>query len=223
MIIMNSSPSIAFFDLDKTIIRSNSAKGWVRREFRDGHIRLRDMIKASGWLFLYGIGKSDMEESIRSGAELLAGSTEASIQLRCVKYWEEEIRFEIREKARIAISKHRNQGDILVLLTSSSNYLADLVAKELQIEHVLCNTFQSEDGVLTGTANEPLCFGRGKVVHAQKLAKNLGASLDRCYFYTDSFSDVHVLRTVGYPVVISPDVRLRREAISRGWPLEQWD
>ena len=220
---MTTFQSIAFFDLDKTIIRTNSAKGWVRREFLDGHIRFRDMLKASGWLFLYGIGKSDMEESIRSGAELLAGSNEDSLQQRCVKFWEEEIRYEIRDDARAAIEKHRNQGDVLVLLTSSSNYLADLVAKELMIEHVLCNTFQSKGGILTGMANEPLCFGKGKVIHAQSLAAKLGITLDRCYFYTDSYSDVHVLRSVGHPVVICPDARLKREAKSMGWPMEQWD
>ena len=213
---------IAFFDLDKTIIRTNSAKGWVRREFRDGHLRFRDLVKASGWLFLYGLGKSDLEDSIRSGAVLLQGVQEQDIRNRCREYWEETVRFEVREDARHALEKHRALGHVLVLLTSTSNYLADLVAEELNIRHVLCNRFQAEDGVLTGETVEPLCFGKGKVFYAQEFAKQLGCSLDNCYFYTDSFSDVPVLRIVGHPVVVTPDARLKREAKNNGWTVEEW-
>jgi HAD superfamily hydrolase (TIGR01490 family) len=220
---MVNSPVIAFFDMDRTVIRSNSAKGWVRREYLEGNIRLWDLLKASGWLFLYGLGKVDLDDPIRYGAGLIAGTKEEAIRMRCERFWEEEIRFDIRSDARDTIERHRTKGDILVLLTSSTNYLADLVAKELGFEYVLSNIFFSKEGVLTGEVQEPLCFGRGKVKHAQNLAGKLGVSLQDCYFYTDSFSDVHVLRSVGYPIVVTPDVRLKKEAKSNGWAIEDWD
>ena len=113
-------------------------------------------------------------------------------------------------------------GHVLVLLTSTSNYLAELVAVELNIRHVLCNRFQSKDGILTGEAVEPLCFGKGKVFYAQEFATQLGYSLDDCYCYTDSFSDVPVLKAVGHPVVVTPDARLKREAKNNGWTVEEW-
>ena len=164
-----------------------------------------------------------MDDSIRSGAEVMAGTTEDAIRKRCREFWTEEVQFEIRDTARKTIEAHRKEGNILVLLTSSSNYLAELLAQELGFEHVLCNTFLAKDGVLTGVVNEPLCFGQGKVTHAKQLAQRLNIALEDCYFYTDSFSDLPVLQCVGYPIVVSPDARLKREAKSNGWVVEQWD
>ena len=49
-----------------------------------------------------------------------------------------------------------------------------------------------------------------------------GADVDLAasYFYTDSISDLPLVERVGHPVAVNPDLRLRRLARKRGWPLE---
>jgi phosphoserine phosphatase len=68
----------------------------------------------------------------------------------------------------------------------------------------------------------PLCFGAGKVVHASAWARDHGVDLSASAFYTDSVSDLPMLERVGEPRVINPDLRLRRVARRRGWPIESW-
>jgi phosphoserine phosphatase len=46
-----------------------------------------------------------------------------------------------------------------------------------------------------------------------------GVDLRRSYFYTDSITDLPVLERVGEPRVVNPDLRLRRVAQRRGWPV----
>ncbi len=72
-------------------------------------------------------------------------------------------------------------------------------------------------GKFTGKAIVPLCYGRGKLVHAERFAAAQGISLGDSYFYTDSITDMPMLERVGNPRVVSPDPRLRREARQRGW------
>ena len=46
--------------------------------------------------------------------------------------------------------------------------------------------------------------------------------LKKCYFYTDSYSDVKLMENVGYPVAVNPDPRLLKHAESRGWEIVDW-
>ena len=46
--------------------------------------------------------------------------------------------------------------------------------------------------------------------------------LAEAWFYTDSMSDRPMMEAVRYPVAVNPDPRLRRLALKRGWPVEDW-
>jgi phosphoserine phosphatase len=67
-----------------------------------------------------------------------------------------------------------------------------------------------------------VCYGQGKVVWAERFAAEHDVDLAASYFYTDSISDLPLLERVGHPVVVNPDLRLRRLARKRGWPLEMF-
>ena len=41
-------------------------------------------------------------------------------------------------------------------------------------------------------------------------------------FYTDSYTDLPLLRRVKEPVIVNPDPRLSREAKKRSWRVERW-
>jgi len=134
----------------------------------------------------------------------------------------DSIRHQIRPSVYDVLEQHRSQGHVLALLTASSNYLSDLVAVELGIPHVLSNRMEVVDTRLTGRMIEPLCFGAGKALHAEKLGQQLGINWREGYFYTDSYSDLPVLEVVAHPKVVCPDQRLEREAHKRGWDILMW-
>jgi phosphoserine phosphatase len=75
---------------------------------------------------------------------------------------------------------------------------------------------------LTGDVVEPLCYGLGKVVRTERLAKDLGFRIDEAAFYSDSITDLPLLEAVKTPVAVCPDGRLRRVARRRGWAVERW-
>jgi HAD superfamily hydrolase (TIGR01490 family) len=213
---------IAFFDVDKTLLAVNSATLWVRRELRNGNITRLQALRASFWVGLYGLGLIHADDVIRAAVQTLKGKRERDVLDRTLEFWDDEVKHTIRPGAREAVRRHKERGELTFLLTSSSNYLSAPIADLLQVDGFLANRFVVEDGVFTGEAHEPVCYGKGKVAHAAGVAQKLNCTLEESTFYTDSLSDLPMLEAVGHPVVVDPDVRLRRLARRRGWPVEDW-
>jgi HAD superfamily hydrolase (TIGR01490 family) len=215
--------SVAFFDLDKTLLAVNSATLWIRREVALGHITRLQALRASLWIARYHLGFVAMQDAVRAAVSLLAGTAAQALQERTARFYEEQVRALYRPGALRALEEHRSAGDRLVLLTSSSGYLSELVARDLRLDAVLCNRFEvDERGLHTGRPLGAVCFGEGKRTHAEGYAREVGVSLSACAFYTDSYSDLPVMEVVGRPVAVHPDQRLRREAVRRGWEVVDW-
>jgi HAD superfamily hydrolase (TIGR01490 family) len=215
--------TIAFFDVDKTILSVNSATLWIRREVRAGNISRWQALRGALWAALYALGAARMERILTSAVESLRGESERDIHQRTIDFWREEVRLLVRPPARAAVAAHRARGDRVYLLTTSSTYLAHEIAGELGCDGYLCNQMEVADGRFTGRILPPLCFGEGKAEHAAALAARLGVSLADCTYYGDSYSDLPVLLAVGDPVAVNPDPRLRREARRRGFRIEDWE
>jgi HAD superfamily hydrolase (TIGR01490 family) len=214
---------IAFFDLDKTLISRNSATLWIRAELGAGRITLRQALRALSWVVRYSLGARDMTAEIRRTVATLAGQREDVLRERTRVFHATHVRPLYRPGAVAAIAMHRRAGDHLALLTSASSYLAEEVCRDLDLDGYVCSRFEVDAaGLYTGRVIEPLCFGPGKVALADRYTASLGARLSDCAFYSDSHSDLPMLEVAGEPVVVHPDIRLRRLARRRGWRTIEW-
>ena len=109
--------SIAFFDLDLTLLSCNSATLWLKRQLREGHISRLDALKMAGWIGMYQMGMADIESVVRKAIGGLEGKDEHDIRTRTEVFWAEEVVNMIRPEARTVLEQHRTAGDALVLLT----------------------------------------------------------------------------------------------------------
>jgi HAD superfamily hydrolase (TIGR01490 family) len=202
----------AFFDMDKTLIAVNSAKLWVQYMWREGDLRKRDLLRSVAGLVGYRLAMVDMQKLARDAVARLEGEPEDAMRERIEEWYATEIRPTIRDRMRQVVEDHRHQGHRLVLLTASSPYVAEPLARDLDLEHVISSRFEVSDGRFTGRLVEPLCYGDGKVHLSERWAREHAVNLDTSWFYTDSFTDVPMLERVGNPVVVDPDPRLQRWA-----------
>ena len=214
--------SIAFFDLDRTLIDINSGTLWLKSERRAGRIPLHFYYQASWWLFKYHLGMSNLESALLSAIYTLKGQSEAAMIERVSQFYHQEVRDKVRPEARTVIEQHRQLGDDCLLLTSASSYLSAHFLDALHLDGGAWNSFEVIDGHFTGKPLGSLCYGAGKVEYAEKAAKQRGVSLTQCSFYTDSYSDLPLLQKVGKPVVVCPDRKLRAEAKRNHWTCLDW-
>lgn len=209
----------AFFDIDGTLVSVNTAPLYARYMRRHGRARRRDLVRTAYYLLQYRLNMLDIERAFERASDLIRGQDEAEIKGFCDQWYREVVRDYLVPQMLERVEEHRRAGHELALLSSSTNYLAEPLARDLGVEHLLVTRLEVVDGRFTGRAIVPVCYGRGKVHWARAFASERDVDLAQSFFYTDSVTDVPVLELVGHPRVVNPDRLLRREARRRGWEI----
>jgi HAD superfamily hydrolase (TIGR01490 family) len=212
----------AFFDLDGTVLKVNSGALWAKREFGEGRIGFRQYLEAAAYMLAYRVRTIDMESVMRKALLTVKGEREEAVRRRIRKWYVDEVGSQVAEGARRVLRAHAKAGHMLVLLTTNSPYEAEAASEHLGMHAWISSVYETRDGVLTGEPTLPLCYGEGKVVLATRFAREHGVDLQRSFFYTDSASDMPMLRRVGNPNAVNPDPLLWLYARHRGWPVLDW-
>ena len=213
----------ALFDMDRTLLRKETASLYVRYQVAIGEATLGDLAKTLYWVGKYTLGLLDAEKVAAEALLGLRGMTETSMAARCDDWFGSWVEHHITDGGRQAVRRHRDAGDLCAIVTGASPYAARPLARRLDIDHLVSSEFEVDDrGVFTGRPVAPLAFGEGKLRRAERLADELGFRLEDATFYTDSVSDLPLLERVAVPVAVAPDPRLRRIALHRGWRIEIW-
>ena len=153
---------------------------------------------------------------------LLVLQDERDCAARCRDWVAKDVLPLVVPGAREKIAKHRAEGHVLAILSTSPTYVTEPLAEVLGIEEVISTRFEVASGQFTGRLVGPACVGRGKVHWAEDLVARRQVDLSQSWFYTDSYTDLPMLERVGNQVVVNPDPRLKRIAKRRGWPVQDW-
>ncbi len=209
----------AFFDLDNTITRTSTGVLWYRYLRKKGHTSFREVIKIFFAYFKYRRNSLDIISLAKKEVKRVAGVREEDMVKLCDRWFDDMVKHYIYPRAVKAVNEHKTQGHEVAILSAATLYAVNPVKRHLGIEHGICTNLVVEDGVFTGELVEPYCYGDGKIYWAERFAEENGISLDECYFYTDSYTDLPMLERVGMPRVVNPDRMLEAEAKKRNWPI----
>jgi HAD superfamily hydrolase (TIGR01490 family) len=212
----------AFFDLDCTLVACNTGRLFLRDLRRRGEISLAKALRALSWLAKYRLAIVDLPTITAHVADFLRGKKEDDFAEQCQRLVEDEVLPRLLPAGLRAVERHRDNGHILALLSSSPRYIVEPVARALSVQAVGATEFEVQSGKLTGQLRGPACFGSGKVHWAESLGRSHAIDVGASWFYTDSFTDLPMLERVTHRVAVNPDPRLKKTARSRGWPVEDW-
>lgn len=212
----------AFFDMDRTLIRCNSGTLWIRWLRERGEISLYETVRALAWIAQYKLALLDMEAVATKVIASMRGQVERELIDKTRVFFDGLIASEVAPKALEAIERHRADGHVIAILSTSTPYVVEPLAQQLGIEHVICTRINVADGKFDGTHRRPMCYGPGKVHWAEAFAREHDVDLAQSFFYTDSYTDLPMLERVGIARVVNPDTRLRRHAKRVGWQVDEW-
>lgn len=212
----------AFFDVDRTLVACNTGRLFLRDLRRRGEISFLRALRALGWMAKYHLSLIDLQVIAAQVALEMAGKSESEFAERCRRWVEDEVLPLVVPGALRQIERHRSEGHVLAVLSSSPTYVTRPLAQTLGIEEVLSTTFEVEGDKFTGRLVGPACVGPGKIHWAQDLVERRKLDLAESFFYTDSYTDMPMLERVGNQVIVNPDPRLRMTAKKRGWPIQDW-
>jgi HAD superfamily hydrolase (TIGR01490 family) len=216
--------ALAVFDLDGTLVSSTVIESylWLRLADEAPSARARELAGLAAALPGYlRAERHDRGHLIRSVYARYAGADPAEL-VRIVDEVAGDILLRRVKPAAIRrVRAHRAAGHRTVLLTGSIDLLVRPLAP-LFDEVVATRLVVGADGRLTGRlASSPL-VGDARAAFLDHYAGRVGADLSASWAYGDSQSDVPMLRAVGNPVAVNPDLALFRLAKSTGWPVEEW-
>jgi HAD superfamily hydrolase (TIGR01490 family) len=215
----------AFFDLDKTLMEGSSALHFAKAAYRNGMLSRRQLAR-DAWanlrFRLRGSTDRDTDQLRRRVLDSIAGQ-----EVRDLARLGPEILAGIlprvyREVLREAWA-HQDAGRPAYIVTAASQELADLLARVLVLDGGIGARSEVQDGVYTGRAAGPFTYREGKAEAIRELAEAEEIDLTGSYAYSDSESDLPMLRAVGHPVAVNPDSALARIARDEGWEVIHFD
>ncbi|MCG3172850.1 MAG: putative phosphatase [Myxococcota bacterium] len=212
----------AFFDLDHTLVRKNTGELFAKYVFKKGRASFWDMTRGLIWVAQNKFNVIDMDAMSERILSQMKGQEEEDTIRFCERWFEEVVKKYISTRAQQRVEDHKVQGHRVVVLSASTPYVVIPLVRYLKMDDFICTTVQVEQGKFTGVYNRPLCYGPGKVHWAKIWAEKHNVDLDACYFYTDSYSDLPMLKAVGFPRVVNPDPQLNSYAKQAGWPVEMF-
>ncbi|MBV8431390.1 MAG: HAD-IB family hydrolase [Solirubrobacterales bacterium] len=120
--------------------------------------------------------------------------------------------------------EHQDAGRPVYIFTAASQELAEILAHVLTFDGGIGSQFSKvEDGCYTGEPTGLFIYGADKARAIKRLADQEGIDLSQSYAYSDSASDLPMLRAVGHPVAVNPDKELLAEARENGWEVLRFD
>jgi HAD superfamily hydrolase (TIGR01490 family) len=214
------SRAAAFFDLDKTLMAGSSGMQFAR-------VAARRRIVSRGQLARWAVehlryrlrGTTDERtaEVLRAARELIAGVPAKTIE-RMGPDVMAAILPRVYPQMLDEVYAHQDAGRATFIVSAAGNGVVESLAQVLGMEGGIGTRYEvDETGDYTGRFEGPFVYGPGKVEAMRAFATEHEIDLGASYAYSDSLSDLPMLRAVGNPVVVNPDPPLTEIAREEGW------
>jgi HAD superfamily hydrolase (TIGR01490 family) len=210
----------AFFDLDKTLMAGSSGMQFARIATRHGIVSRRLLASWGVEHLRYRLrGTTDERtaEVLRVARDLIAG-----VPARSLERMNPEVMAAILPRVYPQmldeVYSHQDAGRATFIVSAAGNGVVETLAAVLGMDGGIGTGYEvGEDGAFTGRFDGPFVYGKGKVEAMETFAAEHEIDLGASYAYSDSISDLPMLRAVGHPVVVNPDPPLVEIAREEGW------
>jgi len=213
---------VVFFDLDGTICRVNSGYALVRTAYSKKHVNAGGIVKALLYSFVYKLGLARAETIINIMGGWIRGMKHETLSIIAKEAAEEFLFNSFYNEALAEIKLLKSENADLVILSSAIDDICRPLAAHLGIENILCTEMETSDGTMTGSPLKSYCFGEEKKRRILAFCSEKGFDTASAWYYADSYSDLAALQTIGNPVCINPDRKLRKKALEKGWQIRIW-
>lgn len=215
---------LAAFDLDGTVMVTNVIETylWLRLPELSVVERAAEVARVVAQMPNYlAAERKDRGVFLRQVYRRYAGANLAEME----RYVDEKLSAHILDRtsadALRRIRAHREAGHTTILITGVIRPLTrpfeglfdHIVAADLGVD---------DDGNCTGFLTGPPMVGESRSAWLDHYAALHGVDLSKSFAYADSHVDLPMLRAVGHPVAVSPDIGLMRAARNSSWSIIDW-
>lgn len=218
---------IAIFDLDYTLTKRGTWGRFVLKNIRN---------KPKNWIpfafatakaqWLYKRGKTPRINVKREMMHWsMVGTRKEDIVRMAEEFADNEIKNGLRPGAWEALESHRAKGDTIIIASAAVCVIVDAISRRLNISHWVSTQMKWENGRLASEFATENCYGPEKLERVIALfAENpeLKLSQTAITMYSDSYSDIDILRYCDKGVAVNADRNLIKASEREGFEVVDW-
>jgi HAD superfamily hydrolase (TIGR01490 family) len=212
-------PSVAFVDVDGTLLAHTTTFLFARILYRRGLIRRSFFLRALHHGLQHRFGRLDYGRLIEIGLGYIQQIPVVELERIAYENFVEHVRPRLYEGVVEHFTTLRRAGTPIVLVSSSPRLVLEPLGIYLGCADLLTTPVVIERGRLVGVGSGPPCYGEGKLHWATRWSAENQIDMDKAAAYADNWSDRSLLERVGRAVVVHPKGRLLRLARTRGWDI----
>lgn len=215
---------LALFDLDHTLLPLDSDHAFGEYLVRIGWADAEEHRRRNNAFYQdYLAGTLDVAAYIEFSTAAWRSRSADQLQQLTADFMRDIITPAVRDSAVALVQQHRDQGDRLVLTTSTCDFITAPIARLFGIDVLLATELERDaQGRVTGRIQGIANLREGKVHRLQAWLAGQGldwTSFDAIACYSDSTNDLPLLERATQPVATNPGPALERIALERGWPV----
>ncbi|MDR2542932.1 MAG: HAD-IB family hydrolase [Treponema sp.] len=214
----NQERKVHLFDVDHTLVRKNTATFFIFIAMKHKIIRFSQVKSLILDLIKYKIGRPDID-FIEKSINKLAGIKKSDLENIAQICFQTKIKQNIYSNAALLIKEAQKKGEKVIFATSSLDFIIKPIEDFFGIEGSLVTSLEYNGGKTTGKLNGYGLFGKKKKTAAIAWMEKNGIRPQDVSFYSDSYTDIPLLEYCGNPVVVNPDMKLKRKAKKNGWKI----
>ncbi len=217
---------LAIFDFDGTLFQKDTLPFLLSQWRKLEYSKYKYLKAYFSMILLYikyktGIKSKLSKEHMRMIAvkrfnNVFKGMTKEEITeflLKCSK----EIKELLNEYVVSEVKKAHLEGYHTVLLSGSYDVLLNNIGEHLKFDTVIGTKLYFSNDLFDFNKELEIVSGELKLQKINELFNDKKIDWQQCRAYADSYSDIHILKSVGYPIAVNPDNKLRNIASKNNW------
>ncbi|MEI6288893.1 MAG: HAD-IB family hydrolase [Chloroflexota bacterium] len=210
--------TIAIFDLDNTLLSSDSEWMWSRYLYQRKIVDDKFLSRIDEFFDEYEKGSLDLfdyEFYLMNSIKFLNEKERQRLRGGFL----EQIKDVIRPALIQRVNDHRIKKHQIIMITAANNFLAEPISELLGFDNLICTQINMRNQKNMGKIIGMPAYREGKTSLLNQWLTQRNETLDQSWGYSDSHNDLPILKMVTYPVAVVPDNILREHADFSGWEI----
>lgn len=207
---------IVFFDLDGTLLDNPSSEiQFFLFLLKNRHFGWKQFLDSCIFTFRW-LWQFKHEIFIKNKA-YFSGLSVIKISQLADQYTSSKLLPNIRPRIKKLLDIHLQRQDIVILLTGSPKFIANVIAMKLQVNELYATELHVDTDHFT---KDPLLqhpYAQEKLKIAQAVCAKYKMTMSDATAYANSIHDYALLSNCGEAVAVTPDRKLRHLALANNW------
>jgi len=210
---------VSVFDLDRTLIKSNSSFQFCFYLYRRGVFSISHVLRSILFYIAHKfLGLSLTELHKKTFDSVLRGMVLNDIVGYVKEFVDHWLAKDLYLPAIYELKRAQHLGYYTVILSNSPSFLVKFIAEKLGVNEWAATEYEvDKDGKLCHIAH--ILNGKDKACRTGEIIQRLGLTVQNVTAYSDSFWDLPLLKFAGKAVVVNPDKKLFRISQILNWQI----